>query len=325
MTKFVMSFFHLLDRVVFHAEIPGAGSCQPYAKNFRILTGVSWIRPCAYRPFDHRFILWNPLVVDWPRGDLIDSLDLPDNFCLIARRQSPEVSEYSYFWSTDQVPIDGILRSDNRGNEYCYPLFTRQENQARSNISKKVIAQLADQWNYPDLDPKSVFYLVCAVCQSNDYRTRFLTALCEETPRMFFPRSRQLAILLAEIGKQIVSCQSNGLFAASKEEPVKQPLPNATKRIEFNHDKLHIPGVASITMDEWVWNYKIGSHQVLKKYSGYRTKENRLEGLERDIVAIADRIHELAQLQNRVDIAIQKAGGMDRSFLMKGISGAHPH
>ena len=81
------------------------------------------IRSCWYRPFDRRFIYWHPAMIDWPRSEVMSHLESGANLALIARRQMPPNRDANYFWITDRVTVDGVIRSDNRGSEAIFPLY----------------------------------------------------------------------------------------------------------------------------------------------------------------------------------------------------------
>ncbi len=81
------------------------------------------IRPCLYRPFDRRSVYWTPWMIDWPRRGVMRHLIGGDNLAIVARRQTPPALPCTYFWVTDAVAIDGLIRSDNRGSESVFPLY----------------------------------------------------------------------------------------------------------------------------------------------------------------------------------------------------------
>ena len=72
------------------------------------------VRPCLYRPFDQRWIYWADWMVDWPRTEVNRHLTSVDNLALIARRQMLPTHPCNFFWVSRTIPIDGVIRSDNR-------------------------------------------------------------------------------------------------------------------------------------------------------------------------------------------------------------------
>lgn len=287
-----------------------------------------WVRPCAYRPFDHRFVLWHPLMIDWPRTELIEALDLnrpgqATNPCLIARRQAPETPEYSYFWGTLRIPIDGIIRSDNRGNEYCFPLYRSEQGQCVGNLHPEFIAYLQRKWKVDAIDPETLFHLIVAIFHSSEYRREYRESLREEIPRLFFPQELALARKLAELGREVFSCQTDGVFCSS--EPVSGP--RATERTpskapRFSKGRLHFGDGSMLEIPEEIWEFRIGSHQVMKKYLRYRVREQMLERLPEDLGQLRDRIATFQSIMQAIDKTIRDAGGFRDSFDLKGQSDA---
>lgn len=299
---------------------------QPVREQLEDSDWESWIRPCVYRPFDHRYILWNPLVIDWPRTDLIESLKLADNLCLVTRRQAPPEQDYSYFWSTKEIPLDGLVRSDNRGNEYCYPLYREVDGRRESNMSTSLVAALKSVWQLDDLDPALVYYIMQAVFHSSDYRNRFKEPLAEETPRVFFPQSFDLANQLGILGKKIVEYQLDGIECTTSGPTADNRVANSGRqKITFREGWLTIPNQKPIPMDEWVWQYRVGSHQLVKKYTNYRIKAGMDPGLADDVRLLGEKIKRFEAVKKEIDARIQLAGGLDNSFFMKGIPNAVPN
>ena len=50
-----------------------------------------------------------------------------NNLALVARRQIPASHPCNYFWVTDTIALDGLIRSDNRGSESVFPLFLTED------------------------------------------------------------------------------------------------------------------------------------------------------------------------------------------------------
>ena len=95
------------------------------------------VRQCLYRPFDRRHIFWVPWMIDWPRHTVMDHLLDGQNLALIARRQSPPSVPCEFFWVTDMITLDGVIRSDNRGSESLFPLFLTDQRRGAQESSRK--------------------------------------------------------------------------------------------------------------------------------------------------------------------------------------------
>ena len=61
-------------------------------------------------------------MIDWPRSEVTQHVLAGDNVAIVARRQMLPTQPCNYFWITDSLALDGLIRSDNRGSEYLFPL-----------------------------------------------------------------------------------------------------------------------------------------------------------------------------------------------------------
>src|SRR5436305_2770044 len=108
-------------------------------------------------------------MIDWPRTEvpqhLIQSLgfrvqgsagseSLPPeprtlnpepSLCLIARRQQLPTQPCTFFWISDGLALDGVIRSDNRGSESLFPLYLQDsQSGSRPNFAQPFIEQFAE-------------------------------------------------------------------------------------------------------------------------------------------------------------------------------------
>lgn len=194
-----------------------------------------YICDCLYRPFDRRRIFWTPWMIDWPREAVMRHLAAGDNFALVARRQLPASHRCDYFWVTDTIALDGLIRSDNRGSESVFPLFLQDcaptgqrpgsadhvppRSAARPrqvNFSPAFVQRVADQlglaWNPGAEDaadghftPFALFGYIYALFHAPSYRERFAASLRVGFPRVFVPARCELFRHLSELGTQLVT------------------------------------------------------------------------------------------------------------------------
>ena len=170
------------------------------------------VRPCLYRPFDQRWIYWVDWMVDWPRTDVNRHFVVGNNLGLIARRQMLPTQPCNYFWVSRTIPIDGVIRSDNRGSESAFPLFlagnrdaerdevvevgcaVRSQQPLTANFSTQFVKMMAQSlrltWRIePSLasantfGPLDLFYYIYAQFHSAEYRLRYADWLRIDFPR----------------------------------------------------------------------------------------------------------------------------------------------
>jgi predicted helicase len=161
--------------------IRDAGDLQPF------------IRRCLYRPFVWRYVFWHPAMIDWPRTEFTRHFD-GGNLALLARRQSIAGREANFFWITDCLPLDGVIRSDNRGSESFFPLWLANEKNSNERIA-----------NFStDHQPADMLAYVYALFHSPTYRTRYANGLGMEFPRVLLPADEKLFAQLVKIGQQLI-------------------------------------------------------------------------------------------------------------------------
>ena len=124
----------------------------------------------------------------------------------------------SFFWMADTLPLDGVIRSDNRGSESLFPLYLNEANVAASapqaNFAPEFIAaairQLQLAWlpiGCGDLSstfgPEDLLDYIYALFHSPTYRERYAAELRTEFPRILLPRSKDLFQDLVPRGQRL--------------------------------------------------------------------------------------------------------------------------
>jgi predicted helicase len=239
---------------------------------------LSCIRPVQYRPLDVRYIAWHEALIDWPRVELCRHLALPDNLALIVRRQSPDHLPAHYFWVTQQLPLDGILRSDQRGNETVLPLWLQEDSFAtsearRPNFSATWLARLAERTGLDFSSastvgsPRHCLAYIYSHFFSAEYRETYHTGIVHDFPRVPDPHNAADFLWHAERGAQLLAWHTS--IASKHTTPASylaHPLVAAGyPRWEQGH--VFINREQSVaTLSEEVWNVLIGAHQVACKW-----------------------------------------------------------
>lgn len=194
------------------------------------------VRPCLYRPFDSRWIYWADWMVDWPRPAVNRHLTAIDNLALIARRQMLPTQPCNYFWVSRGIPIDGVIRSDNRGSESAFPMLVTSDpaggrGTARGNFSRAFIQTmeraLQGEWqdappaadstaaDSPAADPTAwgpvqLFQYIYAQFHSSEYRDRYAEGLRIDFPRVFVPACESLFWQLSQLGGALIAAHAVG-------------------------------------------------------------------------------------------------------------------
>ncbi len=179
------------------------------------------IRRCLYRPFDWRYVFWHPAMIDWPRTEvtrhLLPPIPSPEPrtpLCLLARRQQLPTQPCTFFWITDCLALDGVIRSDNRGSESLFPLYLIGT-ECQANFAPAFIRQFATATNLAWLPlgcgdltrtfgPEDLLAYIYALFHSPTYRERYADALRTNFPRVLSPKGTRQFIQLAHLGQELI-------------------------------------------------------------------------------------------------------------------------
>lgn len=309
----------------------------------RLATEPEWkglLTRCLYRPFDWRSICWADWLVDWPRPEVTQHLREPGNLALIARRQMLPTQPCTFFWVSECITIDGVIRSDNRGTESVFPLFLLGTD--RVNFTPQFLAAiesvLGRQWSASPggkldrvesdsreggdaaapLGPTDLFYYIYALFHSPSYRERYADRLRIEFPRVLLPSSASLFRQMSRIGKCLAAAHLNPVVAEPGELlATERDLPARfgagyprwrANAIEFDpHSRLG-PIAAE------VWNFRVGGYQVCRKWIRDRHRRGLSPKDYQQYAGIVLTLERTLAWMREVDAAIEEAGGWPDAF-----------
>ena len=287
---------------------------------------TSFFHACLYRPFDRRAIFWADWMIDWPRHDVTRHLLTRPNIALIARRQMPPTGECSFFWITDSIALDGLIRSDNRGSESMFPLYLDAKVAAEEiNISPSFIAAIevslplfwkvdAEWINAETFGPLDVLHYIYALFNTPTYRVRYRDSLRRDFPRVLIPRSLGVWKSFCQRGEQLT--QLHLMKSDSGDVPSGQS--ETTIKLAVGYPKYAAGGIwlgkegPSVSATERVWEFQVGAHQVCRKWLRDRKAfDGRSLQQYRQIVAM---IASTLELTDALDASVAEAGGWEAAF-----------
>jgi hypothetical protein len=141
-------------------------------------------------------------------------------FTLLARRQQLPTQPCTFFWISDGLALDGVIRSDNRGSESLFPLYRFEKDDAdephcRANFAPAIVEQFSKrielEWlplGRGDLSetfgPEDLLAYIYALFHSPDYRERYADRLRTGFPRVLPPRSIEQFRDWAVLGRELI-------------------------------------------------------------------------------------------------------------------------
>jgi predicted helicase len=297
------------------------------------------VEPCWYRPFDRRVIYWAPWMIDWPREDIMQYLRQPGNLALVARRQMLPTQPRNFFWITDALPLDGLIRSDNRGSEYIFPLFLdslapsgdgpRHVNFAEPTI-RAVAKATAWQWtsgSAGDLQttfgPLDLVHYLYALFFASAYRTRYAEGLLRDFPRLFVPRRPDVFAELSRLGRRLAAAHllrgdDQPAGPATDVDPAwtldeRPELAPGFPKYRGNrvcvNNHVWLDGVAPE-----VWSFTVGGHQVCRKWLRDRQGRHLCSAELQTYRRIVRAVEETARCAQTIDALLERQGSWPQAF-----------
>ena len=234
----------------------------------------------TYRPFDIRHIYYSKWVIERPIYNTMRHM-LEENIGIVARRQQLPDRACNYFYISENLISDGLIRSDNKGSESLFPLYTysdenkkdlfnQHQTEKEPNIPPALFDKLSSHYGQKPT-PEEILYYIYGIFYSNIYRETYAEFLKIDFPRVPFTAVYDLFKKLGELGKELADLhllKSQALSppvakyqGSSDNDRVKKiTYKEDEQRIYINKDK-YFEGIAPE-----VWNYHIGGYQVLNKY-----------------------------------------------------------
>jgi predicted helicase len=322
----------------------------------RLRQHANWknsVRSCLYRPFDRRQILWLPWMIDWPRREVMDHLSPGGNLALIARRQMPPGKPCDYFWVTDRITLDGVVRSDNRGSESVFPLYVLEKSPAadgfresdhlltrRPNFSEPFIEFAAGklqldwtpeaphdllQYSTPSqLTPACLFYYIYGLFHCPSYRRRFAERLQVGFPHILIPRHVSLFTGVAATGHMLVRTH---LLAADQAAESREAAPSrfalvssGNTIVESGYPKYAQQAVwlnsstRFATVSLAVWQFRVGTYQVCRKWLVDRRQRSLTAAELEHYAQLLSAVDTTIRTTTRLEQLIESHGGWERSF-----------
>jgi hypothetical protein len=244
---------------------------------------------CCYRPLDDRMIFWHPRMIDWPRREISEQMLAGSNPALIARRQVPSDPTANFFWLTRWPTVDGILRSDNRGNEYVFPrngctpdshwnfsgrLIEEISQRIRADIDLGQPSKHIHDARHPPCDSPlagdDVFGFLAALVFSPSYRAAHHAATQHDFMPIVAPQCEATFRQLARRGRQLVRIVTRHDEIDSSDDwtPCGDGAENAVQEFEIR-PAASWEGVLAQIPDS-ILQFRAGQHLVCRKWTKAR-------------------------------------------------------
>lgn len=261
---------------------------------------------CDYRPFDKRSCYFSPLVMDYPRRELMDHVAGKENICLLASRQQATTG-FRHAWVAAAPAESCEISSTTREQNYAFPIYlypvkgvtdelpmTRawprdaSRGQRCPNLSHAFIEALSDRIGLEfdpareiDADeerygPEDVLGYTYAILHAPTYRAIFAPNLKSGFARIPLPADVESFRSLAILGRELVDLHSMKVTAPKAlalSYPVAGDSIVAKRHPRFEAVEGAESGRILINERQYlagvpqeVWDYEVGGFQVAEKW-----------------------------------------------------------
>ena len=273
----------------------------------------------AYRPFDNRWVYYNPKIIE--RGDsrkeLMAHLLKGNNIALLSCRQQVEPGFYHIFCS-EILTERCIVSLKSRELTYVFPLYTypntenKQTNlflEKTPNLSAKFLEAIKEKLGKTPT-PEQIFYYAYAIFHSPTYRTRYAEFLKIDFPRLPLTSNENLFNELAIKGEELVNLHLmksdifNNLITTYQgigDNQVSEVTYNSELQRVYINKQSYFPDIPP-----HIWEFKIGGYQVLDKWLKDRKNAKRelsteeINHYQKIVIALTETL----RLMQEIDIII---------------------
>jgi hypothetical protein len=259
-----------------------------------------------YRPFDHRWTIWDRNVAVHRRERVMRHV-LRSNMALLTARSSK--SSYSdHFFVTD-LPSE-TKAAESTIQSYSFPLFVYiNDNDRHENLSPDFRAFLDARYEH-HYSPEEILGYVYAVLYAPTYRAGYADFLRRDFPRVPFPEAADDFESLSGLGWAMVQAHllrelpRPGLAAyrGKGDHTVETVRYSPQEQAVWINKAQHFKPVPQA-----VWEFHIGGYQVLDKY--LKSRKGRVLSLDEidHIGAVADSLAFTIDQMAAIDAAYRAA------------------
>ena len=313
------------------------------------------ICPILYRPFDTRFTYYSGKsrgFICRPRPEIMRQMLWEGNLGLISCRQQSQLGiQWRNFSVTRSIVESCAISNKTKEINSLFPLYTYKETveeggirgyDREPNISsefelafKKALelgSKKEDQYDLGILEPEDILAWIYAVFHSIGYRNRYEEQLRLDFPRVHLPKSKDLFQKLTSAGHDLIAlhlleseCLDNPITTFFGSQNCK------IGRVGWSNDTVWLDaekvnareGYRAVKegtfgfhgVPEKVWDFHIGSYQVLHKWLNYRKERTLSDDDIKHYSKIVVALNETIPIMERIDEAIQADGGWPKAFV----------
>ncbi|EKE03071.1 MAG: hypothetical protein ACD_20C00274G0001, partial [uncultured bacterium] len=294
---------------------------QAFKQEFRVLDSGSYkltqkikgkifnedyIQPIQYRPFDYKWIYYDPTLVSRAGQKVFKHIVSKDNLALLTCRQQ-STFDFQHIFITKKIVDICAVSLQTKETGYVFPLYLYFEDGAReTNFDKgihgKIIANIKDK-----VMPENILDYIYAVLHSPSYREKYKEFLKIDFPRIPYPKDEKQFFALAKIGEELRHLH---LLESPKVNNFITTYPvggdDVVEKIKYEDGKVYINQEQYFgSVPESAWNFYIGGYQPAQKWlkdrKGRKLSNEDIEHYQKMIVVL----QETERLMNEANKIVQ--------------------
>jgi predicted helicase len=282
------------------------------------------LKPIQYRPFDNRWIYYDPRIISRPATKAMKHLVFEENLSLSLKRQSKFDFSYSFIHRSicESCLFESAYANNTEFPLYLYPETNGQQNIVQAtertpNLNAEILKQIAEKvgltfTNEKEItkdtfSPIDILDYIYAVLHSPTYRDKYKEFLKIDFPRVPYPKDKATFWQLVNLGSQIR--QIHLLESPTVEKYITQyPIDgnNTVTKLKYQDGKVFINDTQYFNnVPQTAWVFYIGGYQPAQKWLKDR-KERTLEfddilHYQKIIVALTETDRLMNEI-NKIDI-----------------------
>jgi type I restriction-modification system DNA methylase subunit len=256
------------------------------------LYDYEYIQPIQYRPFDYRWLYYDPFLVSRPAYKVMSHIIRKDNIALVTCRQQSTFN-FQHIFITQSIADICIVSSQTKETGYVFPLYLySKKGPQTANLKKEIVDKIENTAG--NAIPEEILDYIYAVLHSPSYREKYQEFLKIDFPRVPYPKDRKSFNQLVELGTELrglhlLQSPKVGQFITTYpvggSDTVERPIYKNGK-VFINKDQYfgNVPEVS--------WNFYIGGYQPAQKWlkdrKGRNLTNSELEHYQKIIVALTE-------------------------------------
>jgi type I restriction-modification system DNA methylase subunit len=281
--------------------------------------------PYLYRPFDVRWIFYQPNLIEIHRGGASKEIMVhffKENFGLTVTRLLSS-GNFFHTFVTANVTDMSLISTKTKETTYIFPLYLypdkltgqlsfkeAHKGECIPNLTLEFLQAIKSSLGV-EPTPEETFYYIYAVLYSPIYRKRYEEFLKIDFPRVPMPSSYDVFKELSNLGKELVALhllKHSDLektvvgFPKSGSNKVEKVAYTEEGRRVFINKEQYFEGI-----QKEIWKYQIGAYQIMEKY--LKDRKGRKLSLDEinHYMKVAKAIQLTIQLQKKVGDIYGKA------------------